>query len=87
MRTLREATLSDKHKDLGNTTHSRDGAVLKKPHSLRIMIAENGDYYLIYLDERGSEQTDTWHESLESAIQQAEFEFGVKPDEWKVVSS
>jgi hypothetical protein len=26
--------------------------------------------------------TDTWHESLEDAMHQADFEFGVQPDEW-----
>jgi hypothetical protein len=41
------------------------------------------DYYLLYLDENGVEQTDTWHATLESALSQAEFEFGVKPSEWQ----
>jgi hypothetical protein len=27
--------------------------------------------------------TDTWHESLEDALSQAEFEFAVKPHEWE----
>lgn len=25
---------------------------------------------------------DTWHESIEEAVDQAEWEFGVKPEEW-----
>ncbi len=31
------------------------------------------------------EQSDTWHETLEDAMDQADFEFGVKPEEWDVV--
>ena len=39
-------------------------------------------YYLFYCDADGIEQTDTWHESLEGAQDQALFEFGVEPEEW-----
>jgi hypothetical protein len=39
-------------------------------------------YYLFHLCADGS-GTDTWHESLEDALHQAEWEFEVKPDEWE----
>ena len=30
--------------------------------------------------------TDTWDEPLEDAIGQAEFEFGMRPDEWTEIN-
>ena len=41
-------------------------------------------YYLLYLDEAGEEITDTYHDSLEQALDQAKWEFNVEPDEWDV---
>jgi len=41
-----------------------------------------GGFYLMYEPESGI-GTDTWHESLDDAFQQAEWEFGVAQDEWK----
>jgi hypothetical protein len=38
-------------------------------------------FYLLYEPESGM-GTDTWHESLENALHQAEYEFGVERDEW-----
>lgn len=43
-------------------------------------------YYLLYLDESGEEITDTYHDSLEKALDQAKWEFNVEPDEWDVSS-
>jgi hypothetical protein len=39
-------------------------------------------FYLLYEPETGP-GTDTWHETLEDAFDQAEWEFGVRQDEWK----
>ncbi len=33
----------------------------------------------------GVEQSDTWHATHDDAMNQADFEFGVKPEEWDVV--
>jgi hypothetical protein len=54
------------------------------PPFTRLEIATYGKeagFYLLHLcsDDRG---TDTWHATLDDAFYQAEFEFGVKPDEW-----
>jgi len=38
-------------------------------------------FYLIYEPESGL-RTDTWHETLDDAFGQAEWEFGVSRDEW-----
>jgi hypothetical protein len=44
-----------------------------------------GEYNLIHLDENGDEMTDTFHESIEDALSQADFEFRIKPSDWVAV--
>jgi hypothetical protein len=39
-------------------------------------------FYLIHLDEEGREIADTYHDTIEDALEQAELEFAVKPQEW-----
>jgi hypothetical protein len=39
--------------------------------------------YLLYLDQDGQEQADTWHRSVDDAQSQATFEFEVRPEEWR----
>ena len=61
---------------------------MPKPFALSIVkYSDNEGYYLLYLDKFGEEQTDTYHETLEDAFGQAEFEFGVKKDEWFLVKN
>ncbi len=38
-------------------------------------------FYLLYISPEGL-GTDTWHETLNDALDQAQFEFGVKTHEW-----
>ena len=40
-------------------------------------------YYLLYLDDEGTALTDTHHATVEQAMHQAEFEFGVKRGDWE----
>ncbi len=46
--------------------------------------ADENSYYLFHIAENGM-IADTWHQSLEEAIEQAEFEFEVMPKEWSEV--
>jgi len=56
------------------------------PSELRIVKFQNDPgFYLLYLDDGGNELTDTYHENLERALEQGNWEFNVKPDEWEVV--
>jgi len=53
------------------------------PDSLQI-VEEGGSFYLLYINKMGDTEADTWHASLEDAMGQAEFEFGVTKVDWKV---
>jgi hypothetical protein len=76
--------LSAGHLPTGKTTHYAAGEILSPPHSLQITrYKDDAGYYLLYLDETGMEMTDTYHDDVESAMAQAEWEFGVKADEWQ----
>jgi hypothetical protein len=45
--------------------------------------ATDGGVILEWWDEAKKHIGDTWHQSLQDAIAQAEANFGIKPDEWK----
>lgn len=75
----------DPSRATGETRHYRD-QLLPVPRRLEIVqIPPDSGFYLLYLDENGTELTDTWHESLERALDQASFEFGLLPQEWERV--
>ena len=42
----------------------------------------NSGFYLLYLDQRGNELTDTYHESEADARSQAQFEFDLSDEDW-----
>ncbi len=85
-RVVQAVTLSAKHRPTGRTRHYRDGALIQAPAALKIAkCLDSTGYYLLYLDQTGSELTDTYHESLEAAVDQAEWEFGVSRSDWKQV--
>ena len=53
-----------------------------------LRIVQNEDewglsFFLFGCDAEGVDFTDTWHESLAAAKDQAEFEFNVRHDEWE----
>ncbi len=68
----------------GRTIHHAGSTVFPKPHALAI-VQYPGDQgcYLLYLDDAGEEQTDTYHDSPAAAMAQAAWEFTVEPHEWK----
>ena len=92
----RKITLKSHHVPTGETQHTHgvctpDGEVVSGPElptPSALMIAQlptDRGYYLLYLDEQGNEITDTYHDSLEKAVEQAKWEFQVEPDEWEMV--
>ena len=81
---IKHVTLGSQHTPTGNTRHWIGGEQMPLPASLEIS-QYPGDtaFYLRYLDAVGREMTDSWHQSLEDVMHQAEFEFGVKSTEWQ----
>jgi len=60
------------------------GPKLPAPHELVIaQLPPDEGYYLLYFDESGKEITDTYHETLDRAMEQAKWEFNVEPNEWQ----
>lgn len=78
----------DKHHRLGNTKHYINGKIYDKlPCELKILEYENvKGFYLIHFDEHGDEITNTFHENVQGALNQAEFEFGINENEWITLS-
>ncbi len=84
---LREIALRDRHVATGNARHFVGGELMPRPARLRISrYADDPGFYLLYIGDAGEELTDTWHPTLEDAMQQAAFEFDVKPNDWEILA-
>jgi hypothetical protein len=46
------------------------------------VVEQEGEIYLLRLDDRGECIADTWHENVEAAKAQANFEFGIEDGDW-----
>jgi hypothetical protein len=82
---LKQVKLSDYHRYHRNTIHRDEfGNEISCISVLRIVqYPDDNGYYLIYLDAELNELTDTWHESIEKAMEQAKFEFSVTSEDWE----
>ena len=68
--------IDDRHQRTGNTTHYVDGKIFPEIKGLAVCQYQNETgYYLFYCDDSWNDITDTYHDSLEDAINQAEFEY------------
>lgn len=77
--------LQARHARTDHTRHYRDALPLPSAHQLEVAkFEEEPGYYLLYLDEEGQEMTDTYHDSFEEALAQAQFEFGVVLQDWEI---
>ena len=64
-------------------SHYVFGEPVEQIYGLQIVsYPDDSGYYLLYLDKNGQEITDTYHDTIESAIDQATFEFRLKRSEW-----
>lgn len=80
--TLHQVHLTNEHVPTGVTRHYRDRVEIPVPTELRIIkYADVEGYYLLYFH-NGAELTDTYHDTLEAAMLQAQREFGVERTEW-----
>lgn len=83
--TLKSVKLNiSKHHRTGSTVHCVGGGKVEKlPYRLDIVsYKEDTGVYLLHIDAANQEITDTYHESQEDAMTQAEWEFGVKTEDW-----
>lgn len=73
------------HAQTGRTRHYEGNVELPPAAELKIVKYEDSEgYYLLYFDADGNEVTDTFHDTMEDAFAQAEWEFNVKPFEWEI---
>jgi hypothetical protein len=80
---VRQVVLTGSHRPTGRTRHYRGSTELPAPSTLRIIqLPPASGYYLLYLDREERELTDTYHDTLDDAMAQAEWEFSVRPEEW-----
>jgi len=86
MWSLFRVELGPQHAPTGNTKHTLCDSLGSRPFPPFVALeivhtpGEQG-FYLMHecADHIGN---DTWHETLDDAMDQADFEFGVKHDEW-----
>jgi hypothetical protein len=86
---IRRVKLGEHHLNPGRTKHTLSDASGTRPFppftSLAITrYGEDASYYLMHICDENL-GTDTWHETLDDALHQAEWEFGVRPEEWTEV--
>lgn len=86
---IKRVKLGPHHLKPGRTRHwiHDSNGTRAFPPFVALEIAKNPSdeaCYLFHIAEDGT-LADTWHSSLEEAIEQAEFEFEVKADEWTEV--
>jgi hypothetical protein len=75
--------LESKHIKTGNTEHWVGGQPIKEIYGLSICKYESDNgYYLFYCDKNWETITDTYHDTVEDAKDQAEFEFANTIDSW-----
>mgnify|MGYP001603756822 CR=1 FL=1 len=81
---LEFVTLTSANKSTGATRHIIGEQEQKEFYGLAICQYEEEDgFYLFYCDSDWKELNDTWHEDLESAKDQASFEFTGLEVKWK----
>jgi len=70
----------------GKTTHMLAGGVFP-PFAGLVVVEEKtgGPYYLLYCDDEWRSVTDTWHETLEKAKAQAEYEYQGVSRAWRTL--
>lgn len=76
-----------RHKLTKNTRHFVYGEQIEDSiTSLKIVQCRpDAGFYLLYFDASGKELTDTYHSTVNEAMEQAKWEFGVEVRDWEDV--
>jgi len=56
---------------------------LPAPKTVELVVEEDGAIFLLRFDNEGQCVADTWHDTVEAAKAQANFEFGIEEGDWK----
>jgi hypothetical protein len=73
---LRYAVVDQRVEPTGRTVHRVGGHVAGPAAALAICQYDGqSDFYLFYCDAKWNVVTDTWHQTMESALNQAAFEY------------
>ena len=84
-RVVRYTPIDERHRHTGNCRQIVAGVSMGAAAGLAICrYAGEGGYYLFGCDEDWVTLTDTWHETLENAKAQAEFEYEGVSATWRV---
>lgn len=68
----------------GRTKHTINGEPMAAPSQLQIsQIDGDPGFYLFYCDAKGNEMNDAYFDTLEQAMEQAQWEFGVSAGDWQ----
>jgi hypothetical protein len=77
------ARLDGRQRPTGNTRHLANGTLLGPAAGLAICRLADGGFYLFGCDAGWNPITDTWHETLDDALHQAEFEYEGVGSTWE----
>ncbi len=84
---IAEADLSSS-KPTGATHHSRGGKEIERTAVLKLVrLAGDESVFLIHYGKEGDELTDTCHSSVGEALEQAEFEYALKKEDWNFIAA
>ena len=75
-----------RHQPTGACTHTVGGEVLGPVAGLAVCTDAGSGYYLFYCDAAWKPITDTWHPTLDEALDQAEFEYAGTATTWERAS-
>ena len=85
-RLVRWSTIDNRHRPTGNFRQFVAGELQGSAAGLAICQHDGEEaYYLFGCDPEWGTVTDTWHETLEDALKQAEFEYEGVSATWRVV--
>jgi len=83
---IRWSVIDERHRPTSSCQQVVDGELQGPAAGLAICRHDDEEAcYLFGCDEEWNAVTDTWHETLEKALQQAEFEYEGVSETWNVV--
>ena len=80
---VRRVKLQRHHQAKGNVHLFVEGKPMPQPRVLEIeKLPEADACHMIYMDAKDYELSESWHPSVDAAMYHAQWEYGVKPEEW-----